>query len=175
MGTRNLQGLSIATLTVAVLAAPPLAGSAGAQARSGPALEFAAGGLFFPDDGVVEEGFLGGAARFYVSPRVSLGPEIAFVTGEHHSHVMLTGNVTFDFLGPVNGHPRRVTPYAVVGGGVFRTREEFPSGPFWSGDPAFTAGGGFRAVLGRSAFVGAEARIGWELHIRLNGLVGVRF
>jgi hypothetical protein len=23
-------------------------------------------------------------------------------------------------------------------------------------------------------FVGAEARVGWELHVRVNGLVGVR-
>ena len=175
MATRNLQGLAIATLTVAVVAAPPLAGSASAQGRPAVALEFAAGKLSFPDDGVINEGLLGGAARFYLTPRLSVGPEFAYVNGDRHSHMMLTGNVTFDFLGPVNGQPRRVTPYVVAGGGVFTTRDEFPRGPFWSSDPAFTAGGGFRALLGRSAFIGAEARIGWELHMRLNALVGVRF
>lgn len=175
MNPRNLQGLAIATLTLAVMGAPPLAVPACAQARQGPAVEFSAGALFFPDDGTVTEGFVGGAARFYVSPRVSLGPEIAYVSGERHSHLMLTGNVTFDFLGPENGRPRRLTPYVVGGGGIFRTREEFSAGPYWSGDPAFTAGGGFRALLGKSVFAGAEARIGWELHIRLNALVGVRF
>ena len=128
----------------------------------------------FRDDRVVTEGFLGGAGRFHVRPRVSIGPEIAFVSGEHHSHFMLTGNVTFDFLGPVNGQPRTVTPFAVIGGGIFQTREEFPTGSFTSADPAFTAGAGVRVRLGRSGFAGVETRIGWELHIRLNGLVGVR-
>jgi hypothetical protein len=152
-----------------------LAAPATAQERPGPAVEFAAGALFFPDEGVVTEGFVGGTARFYVSPRLSLGPEIAYISGEHHSHLMMTGNVIFDFLGPLNGETRPVTPYAVVGGGLFQTREEFGDGPFWSGEPAFTAGAGLRARIARSVVAGVEARIGWELHIRLNGLVGVSF
>ena len=174
MVTRNGRGLAISLLTLTALAAL-LATPVAAQAQQKVAVEFAAGGLFFPDDGVVTEGFLGGAGRFYVRPRVSIGPEIAFVSGEHHSHFMLTGNVTFDFLGPVNGRPRIVTPFAVVGGGIFQTREEFPTGSFTSGDPAFTAGAGVRVRLGRSGFAGVETRIGWELHLRLNGLVGVGF
>jgi hypothetical protein len=39
---------------------------------------------------------------------------------------------------------------------------------------AFTAGGGVRALVGPRVFVGAEARVGWELHLRLNGIIGVR-
>jgi hypothetical protein len=35
-------------------------------------------------------------------------------------------------------------------------------------------GGGVTALVGQHVIVGAEARIGWELHIRLNGMVGVR-
>jgi hypothetical protein len=168
------QCLTLLALAVA-LTAPPLASSAAAQERPRAAVEFAAGALFFPDDGTVTEGLVGGAARFQLSPRVSVGPEFAYVSGEHHSHTMLTGNVTFDLLSPVNGQPRRVTPFAVVGAGIFWTREEFPAGPYTSSDPAFTAGGGLRALIGQSVFLGVEARIGWELHIRLNGLVGVRF
>jgi hypothetical protein len=38
---------------------------------------------------------------------------------------------------------------------------------------AFTAGGGVRAYLGDRAFVGVDARVGWELHVRINGLVGI--
>jgi hypothetical protein len=170
----NRRGLAISLLTLTALAAP-LATPVAAQTAQNVAVEFAAGGLFFPDDGVVTEGFLGGAGRFHVSPRVSIGPEIAFVSGEHHSHFMLTGNVTFDFLGPVNGRPRTVTPFAVVGGGIFQTREDFPTGSFTSADPAFTAGAGVRVRFGRSGFAGVETRFGWELHIRLNGLVGVSF
>jgi hypothetical protein len=167
--SRSLAGLTF--ITFALLAAPP---SAAAQERPAPAAEVAAGALLFADDGVVTEGFFGGTTRFYVLPRISVGPEIAFIQGQNHSHLMLTGNVTFDFLRPVHGEPRLVTPFAVVGGGLFRTRERFPNEVFTSSDGSFTAGGGVRALVGKYLIVGAEARIGWELHVRLNGMIGVR-
>ena len=147
---------------------------AAAQERPAPAVEFAAGSLLFPDDGTVTEGFAGGTARVYLSPRVSVGPEIAFIQGRNHSHLMLTGNVTFDLLGPVNGQPRRVTPFVVAGGGLFRSSQQFPSGSFSSTEGAFTAGGGVRALVGKNVILGAEARIGWELHLRVNGLIGIQ-
>jgi hypothetical protein len=176
MQTHSRQPLAIlAVLTIAVLAAP-LAIPAAAQERPAPAAEFAAGALLFPDDGIVTEGFIGGTGRFYVLPRVSIGPEFAYVFADNHSHLMLTGNLTFDFIGPEHGSPAAVTPFVVVGGGLFRTREQFPNrGTFTSGDPAFTAGGGVRARVGERVVVGAAARIGWELHIRVNALIGVHF
>jgi hypothetical protein len=109
-----------------------------------------------------------------VLPRVSLGPEIAFVDGRNHSHLVLTGNATFDLLRPSKGQPRTVTPFVVVGGGIFHTRSQFAVGNFDATEGAFTAGGGIRALIGRRAFFGAEARIGWEAHVRLNAIIGVR-
>ena len=163
---------TLAILTVA--SAGVLTRPAAAQERPAPVIEVAGGTFFFPDDSVAKEGFVGGAVRFYVSPRVSVGPEIAFVQGENHTHLILTGNVMFDLLGPTQGRPARVTPFVVVGGGLFQTREEFPQEIFTSSEGAFTAGGGVRASVGNRVFVGAEARIGWELHIRVNGMLGVR-
>ena len=162
-----------ATVAIAVLLWP-LARPVAGQERPSPVGELAAGALLFADDGIVREGFLGGAARFYVLPRISVGPELAYIQGHNHSHLMLTGNVTIDFLSPVNGEPRPVTPFAVVGAGLFQTRESFPVGTFTSSEGAFTAGGGVRALAGKRVTVGVEARIGWELHIRLNGTIGVR-
>jgi hypothetical protein len=105
-----------------------------------------------------------------------VGPEITFIQGKNHSHLMLTGNVTFDLLHPVDGEARLVTPFIVVGGGLFQTRETFRNNEVYtSSEGAFTAGGGARAIVGEYLVVGAEARIGWELHIRLSGIVGVRF
>jgi hypothetical protein len=164
---------TLAVIAIALLAT--LARPASAQERPAPAAEFAAGALFFPDDGVVTEGFVGGAARFYVSPRTSVGPEIAYVSGDNHSHLMLTGNLTFDLIPPVNGKPSAVTPFVVVGGGLFRTNESFFNDDFSHNEGAFTAGIGVRALVGRRLIIGAEARFGWELHIRLNGMVGVQF
>jgi len=147
-----------------------------AQERGAPVVEFQAGLLAFPDDGVVREGLIGGAARWYVSPRLGIGPEFGYVGGKRHRHLIVTGNVTFDVRSPSAGRPRSVAPFFVVGGGLFRTREDFPFGigPFTSSEGAFTAGGGVRALAGDRVTVGIDARVGWELHIRINGLVGVR-
>jgi hypothetical protein len=159
------------------LTAPWLARRAAAQERPAPPIgEFSAGSLMFADNAVVTEGFAGGTVRFHVLPRVSIGPEIAFIQGVNHSHLMLTGNVTFDLVRPVNGRPRPITPFAVVGGGLFHTRESFPYNEIVaSTEGGFTAGGGVRALVRDHVIIGAEARIGWELHLRLNGIVGVRF
>jgi hypothetical protein len=158
-----------------VLMAGLVARPALAQQRPAPAAELAVGALFFPDDGGVAEGLVGGNARVYLSPRISVGPEIAFVSRRNHSHLMLTGNVTIDALAPSGGRPRAVTPFFVAGAGLFSTREQFPRGSFTSSEGAFTAGGGVRALAGRRVTVGVEARIGWELHLRVNGTIGIRF
>jgi hypothetical protein len=145
-----------------------------AQDRPAPVVEVAAGALLFPDDGeTVKEGLFGGAARVYVTPRLSVGPEVAFVSGRTHDHLMLTGNLTYDLLPPANGRPARVTPFVVVGAGLFRTHEEFFDDAVTSSEGAFTAGGGLRARLGDRITVGGEARVGWELHVRVNGFVGI--
>ena len=171
--------LNVKTLTrAAVLVVglfPLLAGASEAQERPGPVAEFAAGTLLFADDGVVSEGFGGGALRFYVRPRISVGPEIAFISGQNHSHLMVTGNVTIDALRSTSGRPRRATPFAVVGAGLFRSRDPFPVGTFTHNEGAFTAGGGVRIRAEDRVTIGVEARLGWELHIRLNAMVGVRF
>ena len=153
------------------LLAAPMADRAMAQDRPGPAFEFAAGWVGFADDGIVSESLVGGAARLYVLPRISVGPEIVYVDGNNHNHLTVTGNVTWDLIGPMN--TRRLTPFVVAGAGLFRTRESFFSGTFTSTEGAFTAGGGVRAPVGNRVTVGIDARVGWELHIRLNGLVGV--
>jgi hypothetical protein len=145
-----------------------------AQTRPGPALELAAGWVGFADDAVVSETLIGGSARFYLTQRLALGPELAYIQGDEHSHVMFTGNLTFDFLNVVGGQPPRIDPFVVVGAGLFQTRETFESGSFTSSEGAFTAGGGARVHLSRRMYVAGEARIGWETHLRVNGVVGFR-
>ncbi len=167
--------ISVALSIAAVaLLAGPLSREAAAQERPRPAVEIAAGSVGFADDGIVYETLVGGAARLYLSPRVSVGPEFAHIGSDRHSHLMLTGNVTFDLLRPSNRQPRRVTPYVVVGGGLYQTREQFPGrGTYTSGEGTFTAGGGLRLLAGPRVTIGADARIGWEPHVRLSGTIGV--
>jgi hypothetical protein len=128
--SRHVRTLFYAILGSFALLAAPLATMAEAQQRPGAAVEIEAGWTGFPDDGVVNEGMVGGAARWYLLPRVSVGPELSYLSGNNHSHLILTGNVTVDLLSPVNGRPRRITPFVVAGGGLFQTRESFFSGTF---------------------------------------------
>ena len=152
-------------------------GTLGAQVPK-PVVEVSGGAMGFLE---ATEPFVGGAARFYVLPRVSLGPEITYINGDNHSHVMVTGNFIFDFLSPRGGEQRRVTPFGLVGGGIFYTSERFRvfqglpiPADFNSTEAAFTLGGGLRTVLGNRLTLGADVRVGWELHIRLGGTIGVR-
>jgi hypothetical protein len=137
-------------------------------------VEFAAGWGGFADDGIVNESLLGGGVRLYLRPRISVGPEIAYIHGENHSHLMVTGNLTCDFFPPTNGRPRRVTPFVVAGGGLSQTREDLVHETSTSSEGAFTAGGGVRGLVGDRITIGVDARVGWELHLRINGLVGVQ-
>ena len=165
--------LRVSLATVALLL-PPTADLAAGQQRPRPTVEFAAGWVGFADDGIDSESLVGGAGRFYLRPRLSVGPEVVYILGENHSHMMVTGNVTWDLLAPVNGRPPSVSPFLVVGGGLFQTRETLFSGTFTSNEGAFTAGGGVRARVSDRASVGIETRVGWELHLRVNGSVGLR-
>lgn len=165
--------ISTALCVVALLAGP--ADRAAAQDRPRFAVEFSGGWVGFADDGIVSEGLIGTAARWYPLPRVSFGPEVVYLSGTNHSHVMVTGNVTFDVLAPAPTGARSVTPFLVAGGGLFRTRESFFNGTFTSSEGAFTAGGGVRAGVADDLFVGVDARVGWELHLRVNALVEWRF
>ena len=145
-----------------------------AQNRLRPAVEFAAGWVGFADDGIVSEGLIGGAARFYLLPRISIGPELVYIAGTGHSHLIVTGNVTWDLFAPSGGRASRTTPFLVVGGGLFQTRESLFTGSFTSSEGAFTAGGGVRTAISDRVTAGIEARAGWETHLRISGLVGVQ-
>jgi hypothetical protein len=61
-----------------------------------------------------------------------------------------------------------------VGGGLFQTHESFFDDAVTSSEGAFTAGGGVRARVGDRISVGVDARVGWETHIRVGGMVAIR-
>jgi hypothetical protein len=147
---------------------------AAAQDRPAPAIDLAAGWVGFADDGIVSETMVGGGGRWYLTQRIAIGPELIYIAGSNHSHLVLTGNVTVDLLRPSGGAPRPVTPFIVIGGGLFQTREQFLSVDYLSSEGAFTVGGGVRVAAGARVTLGVDARLGWETHIRVNGVMGIR-
>jgi len=128
--------------------------------------------------GLVDDAFknylaVGGTVRRNSSPRISIGPEFVIMSNSdalRDRNIMLTANLVFDAAPGA-----RVSPFAIGGVGLFWGREQLAGGPYWSSDPAFTAGGGFRAKMTESVALGVEYRIGWELHQRVAGLASVRW
>jgi hypothetical protein len=173
IGAHFFEALARTALGMLLLLGPPLALPAVAQERPGPALELAAGWIGFTDDGIVSEHLIGGAARWFLLPRVSLGPEAIYIPGDNHSHLIVTGNLIYDLLAPTSGRPRQISPFIVAGGGMFQTRELHFNGTFTSREGAFTAGGGVRTLVGERVTIAIDGRIGWELHVRVSGVVGV--
>jgi hypothetical protein len=150
------------------------AAPAAAQPRLDPVVEFALGRVGFADDGIVGESLVGGAGRFFLGSRISVGPELTYLRGDRHDHLVLTGNVTVELLRTPAGTRRVISPFLVGGAGLFRTRDRFLRDSFTSDEGAFTAGGGVRAAVGHRWTVGIDARVGWEPHIRVNGVIGVQ-
>jgi hypothetical protein len=158
----------VAAVTVAALAAAP--GIVAAQAAPGIAIEATGGWAGFVDDATMEFGVVGGGVRLPITSRLSAGPEVSYMVGPNgQRNLFLIGSLWYD----LTASDAPVVPYVVAGGGWYRRRELVGTGPYYSGEGTFTGGGGVRARLGERAYVGADARIGWELHLRLAAHIGV--
>lgn len=164
---------ALVCIGIAVIAAPPVSAQEDVGGRGATVTELVVGHAGFVDDALIHHAVIGGSIRQYVLPRVSIGPELVYMRGPRDDRdVMLTGNVTFDLLSPA---PRRpVMPFVVAGAGLFRHSDRIGQRPFSSSEGAFTAGAGVRAAVSHRMYVGAEWRVGWELHSRITAIVGVR-
>lgn len=103
--------------------------------------------------------------------RIGIGPEAVYIAGNNHHHVVITVNITIDLAAA--SRQRAVTPFIIMGAGLFQTTERFFSSTFTSREGAFTAGGGVRVRAGERVTVGVDARVGWEPHLRIGGVVGI--
>jgi hypothetical protein len=151
-----------------------------AQDRPRPVVEAVVGTSGYVDE-VWDHFFTAGAgARWFVTPRLAVGPEIVTQRGGHEaSNLSVTGNVTYDLLQDRPG--RRVVPYIAAGGGYLRQRTIVGSGPgstvlqpFTSGEGTFSGGIGARIALGERVFVAPEFRLGWEPEMRFVAMIGFR-
>ena len=153
------------------------AGTAFAQtgdARPPSAVEFLAGYAGFVDDATIDHAVIGTAARVYLTPRIAVGPEFAYMRGPRSDRdLFLTGNLTFDVFPPRRGRPARVTPFLLAGGGFFQHSDRFGSFDFTSYEGAFTAGGGVRGWITDRVYAFGDVRLGWELHARADAGVGI--
>jgi len=160
---------------VVVIVVGVVIGSAPSYAQSserpGPAVEIFAGHAGFVDDSTIPHTVLGGAGRFYFSPRLAAGPEFAYMWGPRLDRdIVLTGNLTWDLLRENGSNPPIVVPFIVGGVGAFRHNEGFGGHT----ETTFTAGGGTRVRINDRLYGLVDFRIGWELHYRITGGIGVK-
>lgn len=144
---------------------------AAAQRRSAAVVEGSAGWAGFGDEGLIHHSTYGVAYRANLTRRLAIGPELIVMQGPGVARdVFLTANILFDIVGDI-----RVVPYVVAGVGLMFYRFGTGVGPLSGVEGAFSAGGGARFPIDDRWHVAAEARIGWEPHLRITGLVGYRF
>jgi hypothetical protein len=168
-----VHGVIAALLILASGALSPVVAQA-VRHRPSPAVELTAGYAGFVDSPFIDHTMFGGAMRFHLSPRISIGPEVQYMIGpDIDRDLLITGNLTIDFLPPRAGGGARTTPYAVVGAGWFHNTTRVGTGPYSSSEGAFTAGGGVRVWLNQRLYLAPEFRLGWEPHYRISGTLGV--
>ena len=152
-----------------------------AQGKPAPIAEAVVGQSGFIDEAWDYFGTIGGGVRVFVTPRLAIGPEVAYLSGElDASNLTVTANMTFDFVRDDGG--RRIVPYLVAGGGYLRQKTLVGGGPgstalvpFTSSEGTMSAGIGARIALGSQTFVAPEFRLGWEPESRLAVTIGMRF
>ena len=164
------------SLVLLALAQPVMA-----QNTPAPIIEAVVGRSSFIDEVWDHFTTLGAGARFFVTSRLAIGPEVAYLTGTFESlngsSLTVTGNLTYDLV----GDDRAVVPYLVAGGGLIRQTATVGSGPgstalqsYSSSEGTFSGGGGARIALGSSAFIAPEFRLGFEPTMRIAVMIGFR-
>ena len=153
-------------VTVVLVVAGLLPAAASGQDQPRLAVDASAGYARFVDDDPVDHLTLGGAVRFHVTPRFSVGPEVTYMDGPNGDRLLfVTAKILYEFR-PAS----RVSPYVVADGGFFRKREGLTRFSFTEG--AASGGAGVRIALTPGMFAAGEVRLGWEAHLRFTGLLG---
>jgi len=155
-----------------------------AQDKPAPIVEAVVGRSGFVDEAWDYFGTIGGGARVFVTPRLAIGPEVTYLSGQFDaleaSNLTVTANLTFDIVRDDGRRP--IVPYLAAGGGYLRQKTLVGSGPgstalapFTSSEGTMSAGVGARIALGSHLFVAPEFRLGWEPESRIAVTIGTRF
>jgi hypothetical protein len=163
----------LTALTLAGLAAAPAAAEG---PRPAPVLEVSGAHALFLDDDPVEHAAVGASVRWYLTNRVSVGPEITYMIGPGTDRdLLVTGNVTVDLRDARGAGKARVVPYVLAGAGLFRHSERFGRETFTSEEPGATVGLGVRVRVTPHLSIAPELRLGWEPHLRIGASVAYDF
>lgn len=152
----------------------PSASAQSTDVRSAPsrttAAEATIGYTGFADDRVIHHTGTGATVRVHLTPRISVGPEISYHIGPSRDRDLLVQGLAYvDLRRSSSGHPGRIEPYVLVGGGLMSHDSGYGS----SGSLTVTTGGGARVWVSRQAYIVADARLGWPANVRVVTGVGL--
>lgn len=128
-----------------------------------------AGGAWFLDESPIGHYAVGGSARFYLTERLSLEPEVLYLRKDRNDQdFVLLPNAAFDFV----RRGRDVVPYVIGGAGLIRTRLRVGTGFFSSNSWSVSGGVGVKVFVSPRWFIAPEGRIGTEPLTRLTVSIG---
>jgi hypothetical protein len=155
----------------AVLLVLLLAASAQAQNKPRPEIKLTTGWIGFIDESWINHSIVGGAARFYLTPRVGIEPEILYMIGPGSDRdVTLIPHVSLDFL---SGEKFR--PYVIGGAGWMHHSQKIGPIRFGNNEWVGNGGVGVKFFLTPRLFVAPEFRIGFETILRAAASIGFTF
>jgi hypothetical protein len=148
-----------------------LGSSLHAQQRPRPEIKGAAGWVGFIDEDWIDHGVFGGAARFYLTPRIGVEPEILYMIGPGSDRdVTVIPHITFDFQAR-----DKVKPYVIGGAGLLHHSEKFGPIKFTHNEWVGNGGIGVKFFLTPNLFVAPEFRMGFETIFRTTASIGFVF
>ena len=155
----------LAPLLVALTAAP-------AFAQRVPAVDVMGGWAGFGDESIIHHGTGGAALRFPLGRRISLGPEVVYMVGPAEDRdVFLHALMVTDLRTGTPERPPRIVPYAVISAGLFWHHDEHFWIDEWYRHWNVNGGFGVRSRVADRWRIGAEARVGSELELRVTGVI----
>lgn len=106
---------------------------------------------------VTDYGLFGADARWYMSPRVALGPELVYMIGRGHArYLALAGNITVDLF----ARRRAATPFFLASYGGEHHSNSYGGGSFVVYSSFLSIGAGVRVPLGERWYLAPEAQVG---------------
>jgi hypothetical protein len=145
--------------------------SAQAQQKPRPEIKATAGWVGFIDENWIDHTAVGASARFYLTSRIGLEPEVLYMIGPGSDRdVTLIPHLSFDFMSR-----EKVRPYIIGGVGWMHHSQKIGPIRFSNDEWVGNGGVGVKFFLTPRLFVAPEFRLGFETIVRAAGTVGFTF
>ncbi len=151
--------MKLPLLVLVLLSISPVAFSQEPDKKPSPEASMIVGTSAFLDEDIPFDHFVIGASmRFYLSKRLSAGPQFLYTTGpDSDRDYSLVGNVAYDMISE-----NKFVLYAVGGAGILHHSEGFGNTTFSDNEGTASGGIGAKLFLTERLFVTPEFRLGWE-------------